>query len=110
MASSRDIPAASTASNSDVEDISENTTPSIRNRIACRTGDVLNNLTLSVWYSYALLFLQNVAGLSPTSVGILFLVSQILMAVTLIVIYLGYDKTIVEVVHRVWNSKGSTCC
>ena len=92
MASSRDITAASTASNSDVEDISENTTPSIRNRIACRTGDVLNNLTLSVWYSYALLFLQNVAGLSPTSVGILFFVSQILMAVTLIVIYLGYDK------------------
>ncbi|XP_044177120.1 major facilitator superfamily domain-containing protein 12-like [Acropora millepora] len=92
MASSRDITAASTASNSDVEDISENTTSSIRNRIACRTGDVLNNLTLSVWYSYALLFLQNVAGLSPTSVGILFLVSQILMAVTLIVIYLGYDK------------------
>lgn len=92
MTSSRDITAASSASNSDVEDISENTTPSIRNHIACRTGDVLNNLTLSVWYSYALLYLRNVAGLSPTSVGILFFISQILMVVTLIVIYLGYDK------------------
>ncbi|XP_068718643.1 major facilitator superfamily domain-containing protein 12-like [Montipora capricornis] len=95
MATSRDITAAS--SNSEVDDINDDTTPPIRNRIACKTGHILNNLTLSVWYSYALLFLQNVAGLSPASVGVLFFTSEILMALTFIVISLRYDE-------RLWKS------
>ena len=90
MAASRDIPAAS--SNSNVEDTNDDTRPPIKNRIAGKTGHILNNLTSSVWYSYAILYLQNVAGLSPASVGILFFTSQILMAVTLMVVYLRYDQ------------------
>lgn len=101
MESSRDITAVSSHNGGD-DNITDDTnldadSPSIRNRIACKTGHILNNLTLSVWYSYALLYFQNVAGLSSLSVGILFFVSHILMAVTSVVIRLGRDE-------RIWKS------
>lgn len=101
MESSRDITALS--SNNGGDDIIEETipdaddSPSIRNRIACKTGHVLNNLTSSVWYSYALLYFQNVVGLSSVTVGIIFFTSQILMAASFIVISFGRD-------NRLWNS------
>jgi len=101
MESSRDITAVSSNNGGD-DNITDDTnldadSPSIRNRIACKTGHILNNLTLSVWYSYALLYFQNVAGLSSLSVGIMFFVSHILMAVTSVVIRLGRDE-------RIWKS------
>lgn len=96
MRSSRDLtPAGNNGGDETIEDDTDS--PSTRNRIACKTGHILNNLTSSVWYSYALLYFQKVAGLSPLSAGILFFLSQILMAVTLVVISIGRDK-------RIWNS------
>ena len=101
MESSRDITAVS--SNNGGDDIIEETipdaddSPSIRNRIACKTGHILNNLTSSVWYSYALLYFQNVVGLYTVTVGIIFFISQILMAASFLVISFGRDK-------RLWNS------
>ncbi|KAJ7363320.1 Major facilitator super domain-containing protein 12 [Desmophyllum pertusum] len=102
MESSRDITAVSPSNNGGGDDIIEETipdadSPSIRNRIACKTGHILNNLTSSVWYSYALLYLQNVVGLSALSVGIIFFISQTLMAVSFLVISFGHDK-------RLWKS------
>lgn len=94
MASSRDITAVS--SNNGVDDITEETKPSITKRIACKTGHILNSLTSNVWYSYALLYFQNVIGLFPLNVGILFFISQILTAVTLLVINFGRDGRIWE--------------
>lgn len=95
MESSRDITAAS--SNNGGDDITEETTPdadsaSIRNRIACKTGHILNNLTSSVWYSYALLYFQDVVGLSATTAGMIFCISQIIMAASSLVISFGHDK------------------
>lgn len=97
MESSRDITVAS--SNNGADDIIEETYPcadadsgSIRNRIACKTGHILNNLTSSVWYSYALLYFQHVAGLSAVSVGIIFFISQTLMAGSSLLITLGREK------------------
>ena len=103
MASSRDITAASI--NNVGDDFTEETNgddekPSTRNRIACQTGHILNNLTSSMWYSYALLYFQEVAGLFPTAAGIMFFISQILTVGTLLVIRLGRDK-------RIWNSFSS---
>lgn len=103
MASSRDITAASI--NNVGDDFTEGTNgddekPSTRNRIACQTGHILNNLTSSMWYSYALLYFQEVAGLFPTTAGIMFFISQILTVVTLLVVRLGRDK-------RIWNSFSS---
>ena len=101
MESSRDVTAVS--SNIGGDDIIEETipdaddSPSIRNRIACKTGHILNNLTSSVWYSYALLYFQNVVGLYAVTVGIIFFISQILMAASFLVISFGRDK-------RLWNS------
>ena len=100
MESSRDITAASSHNGGDVFTEEANVgaeTPSIRNHIACKTGHILNNLTLTMWYSYALLYFQNVVGLYPTSAGILFFISQILTAVTLLVINHGRDR-------RLWQS------
>lgn len=74
--------------------------PSIRNRIACKTGHILNNLTSSVWYSYALLYFQNVVGLSAITVGIVFFISQTLMAASFFVTTFGHDG-------RFWNSFSS---
>ena len=103
MASSRDITAASI--NNVGDDFTEETNgdeekPSTRNRIACQTGHILNNLTSSMWYSYALLYFQEVAGLFPTTAGIMFFICQILTVITLLVIRLGRDK-------RIWNSFSS---
>lgn len=105
MESARDIHTAA-SSNNGGDDIIEETnpdaddSPSIRNRIACKTGHILNNLTSSVWYSYALLYFQNVVGLSPVTVGIIFFISQTLMAVSFLVTSLGREK-------RFWNSFSS---
>lgn len=93
MASFRDTDTAVSSTNG-ADDITVDTTPSIRNRIAFKTGHILSNLTLSVWYSYALLYFQNVVTLSPLSAGVLFFISQILMAVTFLVINLGRDERI----------------
>ncbi|XP_022788005.1 major facilitator superfamily domain-containing protein 12-like isoform X2 [Stylophora pistillata] len=97
MESSRDLTAAS--SNNGAGDIIEETYPSadadlasIRNRIACKTGHILNNLTSSLWYSYALLYFQHVVGMSAVSAGIIFFISQTLMAGSSLVITLGHDK------------------
>ena len=97
MESSRDITVAS--SNNGADDIIDEAYPcadadsgSIRNLIACKTGHILNNLTSSVWYSYALLYFQHVAGLSAVSVGIIFFISQTLMAGSSLLITLGREK------------------
>lgn len=104
MASSRDITATSINNVGDdfvTEEMDgDDEKLSTRNRIACQTGHILNNLTSSMWYSYALLYFQEVAGLFPTTAGIMFFISQILTVVTLLVIRLGRDK-------RIWNSFSS---
>ena len=92
------------ASNNDgADDVTEtnvepqSSSPPITNRIACKTGHVLNELTASVWFSYALLFFQNVAALSPVSSGVLFSLSQLFVAVGMVVVGFSYDK-------RLWKS------
>ena len=97
METPRDFHAA-ISSNNGGDDIIEETnpdaddSPSIRNRIACKTRHILNNLTSSVWYSYALLYFQNVVGFSPVIVGIIFFISQTLMAASFFATSFGHTK------------------
>ena len=71
------------------EDMPE--TPSTQTT-AYRTGHILNELTTAAWYSYMLIYFQNVVGLSPVSAGLVFLISQLVRAATTFAVGFGFDK------------------
>ena len=78
-------------------------------------GHVFNDLSMSAWFSYVLVYFQKVARLSPTGTGYLFLVSQIADAVSTPFIGYGCDKTISKFIgkkygnRKIWHLFGTVC-
>ena len=63
-------------------------------KAALQTGNILAELTTAAWYTYVLIYFQNVVSLSPTGTGLVFLISQIVRAGITLALAFGLDKKI----------------
>ena len=59
-----------------LSDIEERFHLSFLQKIIIGGGHILNDLCASLWFSYFLLYFQNVAGLSPSYAAVLMLIGQ----------------------------------
>ena len=64
-----------------------------RTRLSYGSGHVLNDLCANVWFSYLLVYMQSVVGLSPVTAGSLLLVGQIADALSTPVVGIESDRT-----------------
>ena len=88
---------------------------SVKQKFSYGVGHVFNDLCMSAWFSYVLIYFQKVARLSPTGTGYIFLVSQAADAISTPFIGYGCDRTISKFVARkygnrkIWHLFGTLC-
>ena len=82
-----------------------------RTRLCYGVGHVLNDLCANVWFSYLLVYMQYVVGLSPTTAGSLLLVGQIADALSTPVVGIESDRTGYGRYGRrkLWHLLGVSC-
>ncbi|CAF0953376.1 unnamed protein product [Rotaria sordida] len=84
-----------------------------RSKLAYSIGTVLNDLTLPMWFSYSLVFYHRVVNFTTASAGYLFLIGQIVGAVSIIFIGLVSDRTRIGLFHygrrKTWHLIGVIC-
>ena len=82
-----------------------------RTRLSYGVGHILNDLCANVWFSYLLVYMQSVVGLSPVAAGSLLLVGQIADALSTPVVGIESDRTRSTRYGRrkLWHLLGVTC-
>ena len=79
-------------------------------KLAHAAGHVFNDLVANTWFSYLLVFMNKVAGLSPGDSGLVLLFSQVTDAV--MTPFIGYlnDRTVCKYGRRkLWHLIGAIC-
>ena len=82
-----------------------------RTRLCYGVGHILNDLCANVWFSYLLVYMQYVVGLSPVTAGSLMLVGQIADALSTPVVGIESDRTGYKRYGRrkLWHLLGVAC-
>jgi Na+/melibiose symporter-like transporter len=82
-----------------------------RTRLCYGAGHVLNDLCANVWFSYLLVYMQYVVGLSPVTAGSLLLIGQVADALSTPVVGIESDRTGYYKYGRrkLWHLLGITC-
>ncbi|CAF4829147.1 unnamed protein product [Rotaria sp. Silwood1] len=95
------------------ESISKTDVLSKRSKFAYSIGNVLNDITTSMWFSYILLFYNRVVTLTNVSAGYLLLIGQIADALSTIFVALTCDRTRTGLFHyekrKTWHLIGVIC-
>lgn len=82
----------------------------LRQKCAHAVGHILNDLTANAWFSYLIIFLTRVAGLSNANAGLVLLVGQITDGVCTPFTGLLNDRTVSRYGRRkVWHLIGTFC-
>ena len=87
----------------------------VKQKFTYGAGHVFNDLCMSAWFSYVLIYFQKVARLSPTGTGYIFLVSQVADAISTPFIGYGCDRTLSKFIARkygnkkMWHLLGTLC-
>lgn len=83
---------------------------SLTQRLCYSVGHVLNDLAGNAWFSYLLVFLTKVAGLSNASAGFVLLLSQVFEGICTPVAGVFCDKTKCKYGRRKsWHFIGTAC-
>lgn len=72
----------------------ETTEPPFAQKVTCQTGHILTELTAAAWYTYILIYFQNVVHLSPMGTGLVFLISQVVRAALTVVVAFRFDENL----------------
>lgn len=82
----------------------------LKQRLSYSLGHVLNDLAGNAWFSYLLLYLTKVGGLSSAHAGYVLLTSQVFEAVCTPVSGILCDRTVCRYGKRkIWHLAGSIC-
>ena len=84
---------------------------SIGQKICYGVGHVFNDLCANCWFSYLLIYMTKVVGLSDSNAGLILLVGQIADAIFTPFIGYGCDRTTFKYYGRrkLWHLIGSIC-
>ncbi|XP_057293344.1 major facilitator superfamily domain-containing protein 12-like isoform X2 [Hydractinia symbiolongicarpus] len=96
-----------------VEECEPYTGPPLRlkQKIFYGVGHVLNDLCANCWFSYMLVYMSKVAGLTESTAGLLMLIGQIADGLSTLIVGYGCDRTRIRWYgkRKLWHGIGTIC-